>query len=242
MNKTLAFTISFILTLLIYTTLSHSSNSHETLLVSRVIDGDTLQVEDGRTIRLVNINTPERGKRGYQEAKDYLAEFENTLVSFQFLGQDKYHRFLARASTDKDLNKEIIKLGLGSTFLVHKSDLDSFSKAQEEAIRGQRGLWKKSKHFGCFKTKINDKEEKVILTNICPEINLDSWILKDESRKEYRFSETNAGSITLHSYTGEDQGSSLYWNLNQDVWNNGRDTLFLFDNAGGLAHYDSYGY
>ena len=35
--------------------------------VVRVIDGDTLQIEDGRTIRLQGINTPEKNQLGYEE-------------------------------------------------------------------------------------------------------------------------------------------------------------------------------
>jgi len=41
--------------------------------ISKVIDGDTVEVDGEITIRLALINTPELGERGYQEAKDYVS-------------------------------------------------------------------------------------------------------------------------------------------------------------------------
>ncbi|WP_145987987.1 thermonuclease family protein [Candidatus Nitrosocosmicus franklandus] len=42
-------------------------------VISKVIDGDTVEVDNQVTIRLALINTPERGEQGYQEAKDFLS-------------------------------------------------------------------------------------------------------------------------------------------------------------------------
>ena len=43
-----------------------------TALVTEVIDGDTFDVYGGDTIRLADIDCPELGEQGYQEAKDVL--------------------------------------------------------------------------------------------------------------------------------------------------------------------------
>jgi len=40
--------------------------------VSKVIDGDTFDLNTGERIRLADIDTPENGTVGYQEAKDYV--------------------------------------------------------------------------------------------------------------------------------------------------------------------------
>ncbi|WP_412778713.1 thermonuclease family protein, partial [Pseudomonas syringae group genomosp. 3] len=32
--------------------------------VQRVVDGDTLRLSDGRSVRMIGLNTPETGKRG----------------------------------------------------------------------------------------------------------------------------------------------------------------------------------
>jgi endonuclease YncB( thermonuclease family) len=39
--------------------------------VTRVIDGDTIEIEGGERIRFAIVNTPERGQAGWQEAKDW---------------------------------------------------------------------------------------------------------------------------------------------------------------------------
>ena len=44
----------------------------ETVIASRIIDGDTIVVNNV-SIRLLGMNTPERGEKYYQEAKNYLA-------------------------------------------------------------------------------------------------------------------------------------------------------------------------
>ena len=42
--------------------------------VTKVIDGDTIEIEGGERIRFAIINTPERWEEGYKEAKDYTIE------------------------------------------------------------------------------------------------------------------------------------------------------------------------
>lgn len=53
-------------------------------MISKVIDGDTVEVDGQVTIRLALINTPEQGEQGYQEAKDFVSSIcevgENALV------------------------------------------------------------------------------------------------------------------------------------------------------------------
>lgn len=41
-------------------------------MVTKVIDGDTVDVDDGKRIRLSLVNTPERNEPGYAEAKDFV--------------------------------------------------------------------------------------------------------------------------------------------------------------------------
>ena len=42
--------------------------------VTKVIDGDTIDIQSGERIRFAIVNTPERGEAGYQEAKDFIIE------------------------------------------------------------------------------------------------------------------------------------------------------------------------
>jgi endonuclease YncB( thermonuclease family) len=53
-------------------------NKDQSSTVSRIIDGDTIEVTDGsgrkEKVRLIGIDTPERGKCGYDESGDRLSE------------------------------------------------------------------------------------------------------------------------------------------------------------------------
>ncbi|MDN5847011.1 MAG: thermonuclease family protein [Candidatus Nitrosocosmicus sp.] len=40
--------------------------------ISKVVDGDTVDVDGEIRIRLSLVNTPEQGEQGYQEAKDFV--------------------------------------------------------------------------------------------------------------------------------------------------------------------------
>jgi len=63
MNKKAALLIAFLLVFLIaldINVFSPSTLPKEKVVVERVIDGDTLVLVDGRTIRLLNINAPEK--------------------------------------------------------------------------------------------------------------------------------------------------------------------------------------
>lgn len=66
-------------------------------VVSRVIDGDTVELGDGRTVRLVGIDTPERGECGFDEATaDLVRLVEGRSVRLTRTGEDtdRYGRLL----------------------------------------------------------------------------------------------------------------------------------------------------
>jgi endonuclease YncB( thermonuclease family) len=239
-----ALTLSIILTILIASNIYFFTQESERrkVKIGRVIDGDTLETTEGETIRLTNINTPERSQPGFQEATQFLKQFENQDVEIQTLGFDKYSRTLARIYTPNYLNLKIVELGLGKKYLVEESELSEFAEAEDQAIKNSQGLWKKSPYFSCFESTIDSEKEYVILETKCGEINLKNWVLQDESRKEYTFSRTINNKLTVFSEEGEDNEKEVYWQQKQAVWNNDRDTLYLFDSSNAIAHYDSYGY
>lgn len=215
----------------------------ETVFVSRVIDGDTLELKDKRVIRLANINSPEKDFPGYGKAKEFLQSYENLTVDIEILGTDQYNRLLVRLFYNEDyINLESVKLGFSSKFLVEESEKETFANAEKFAISNFFGVWKKSEFFGCLSSKMNEVEEFVRLTNHCNSINVRDWILKDESRKIYKFNDMYLGEIIINSWEGRDNSTDVFWNFKNDVWNNDRDTLYLFDENGNIVLQKDYGY
>ena len=218
------------------------SPSREKVKISRIIDGDTLELEDGRKIRFLNINAPEKNQPGHELAIEYLKNYENKTLEIEVTGIDKYDRTLARIYALDYLNLELVKRGFVSKFLVDDSELKTFSNAEKEAIGKSLGIWEKSRYYDCVDSEINEKEEYVIITNNCNKVNISSWSLKDESRKIYQFRDIETGRIILHTGYGKDNKTDLFWNLETSVWNNDRDSLYLFDKEKNIANYNSYGY
>jgi micrococcal nuclease len=99
----------------------------ETSRLVRVIDGDTIVVIlDGREekVRLVGINTPEKGFCGFEEATQALEALLGTapvgLVDAGVDDRDKYGRLLRYLDVDgQDPGLELIRAGLA------KADYDS---------------------------------------------------------------------------------------------------------------------
>lgn len=244
MNKKYALIFALLFTLLIafdMFLISHQPKKLETIKIIRAIDGDTIEMENGEIIRFANINTPEKGSFGYEEAKNFLKAFENKSISIERLGNEKYGRVLARVYSPDYLNLEIIKEGLGNKFLVEEEEKEIFAEAEQEAIKLSAGLWKKSQYFGCFEAEVDAQQENVKIKNNCKNTNAEDWVIKDESRKKYKFASIALGEINLYSGKGEDNETDLFWN-GQDVWNNDRDTMYLFDKEGKMVLYYSYGY
>ena len=218
------------------------SPSKEKVVISRVIDGDTLELSDGRRIRLLNINAPEKNFPNSKLSTDYLRQFENSSIEIEIVGTDKYERTLARLYVPYYLNLELIKQGFASKFLVEDSETAEFANAEAQAIESSKGIWKKSPYFGCFESKIDEINEKVIIINDCNKINITSWMLKDESRQYIKFGNLEIGTITLHTHEGKNNATDIFWNSKTNIWNNDRDTLYLFDKDGNIAHFNIYGY
>ena len=97
-----------------------------------VVDGDTLDVSGVGRIRLVGIDTPERGQNGYQNATDFVKskclgktiyldidDAENT---------DKYGRILAVVYVDGyNLNAELLKQGYAKVLYIPPSEFNPYS-------------------------------------------------------------------------------------------------------------------
>lgn len=88
----------------------------------RVVDGDTIKVhwnDQEHSVRMLNINTPERGKPGFKEATDYLKKLignsKSVRLEFAKAGdvkKDRYGRLLAYVLLkDRNLCLEMVKAG-----------------------------------------------------------------------------------------------------------------------------------
>ncbi len=89
---------------------------NEDAIVTRIVDGDTVVVEGGRKVRLLGMDTDERGEPCYAVAKDRLASLIlNREVRLEREGDDKdmYDRLLRWIWLDDvNINQRMVAEGL----------------------------------------------------------------------------------------------------------------------------------
>ncbi len=119
----------------------------EEFRVTRVIDGDTVILEDGRHVRYIGMDTPERGYPYYGEAKkenERLVKGKKVGLEYDVGKTDKYGRTLAYVYVDSVfVNAELVKNGYAviATFPPNVKYSKAFLALQEEARKQKRGLW-----------------------------------------------------------------------------------------------------
>lgn len=124
----------------------------ETTKVTRVIDGDTVAISDGRIVRYIGMDSPERGNCFFEEAKsasEALVKDKEVWFEKDVSEVDKYNRLLRYAFVgDVLINEELIRDGFAvvSTYPPDVKYKDKFLAAQEEARDNKKGVWGKE---GC---------------------------------------------------------------------------------------------
>jgi len=127
--------------------------------VQRVVDGDTLRLSDGRSVRMIGLNTPELGKKGRSDEPFAVAARKRlealVAASDGRVGllpgkesQDHYGRTLAHVYGADGANLEAQMLAEGLGFLVAvppNVDLVGCQQAAERsARRAGLGIWRQS--------------------------------------------------------------------------------------------------
>jgi micrococcal nuclease len=135
---------------------SDPSGGSLTVPVSRVVDGDTFEVEvEGATddVRLIGVDTPETVKPGEPvecfgpQASDFahrLLEGETVRLEFDRERRDVYDRLLAYAYLDgRFVNAELVREGYARTLEIEPNTRHAEQLARLEADAGAagRGLW-----------------------------------------------------------------------------------------------------
>lgn len=136
--------------------------SHDTYIVTKIVDGDTIKVEIGgetKTIRLLGINTPETkdprkkvecfGKEASQKTTDLLTGKSVRLENDPSQGDvDKYGRLLRYVYLEDGtfINKLLINEGYAFeyTYSIPYKYREDFKQAQKNAESQEKGLWAKN--------------------------------------------------------------------------------------------------
>jgi endonuclease YncB( thermonuclease family) len=224
------FVVLFVLTAIAYYSifseknLTPSTKKTITAVVERVIDGDTIVLENGEKIRLLGINTPEKKTFLSNASFAFTNQIANKTVEIEITEKDKYGRNLGYIFYDgKFFNEEILRNGLAHTFIYTEDEYTKrLREAERQAQEKEIGLWKKSENFGClvlkeFKHTEDGKRctnrEQIILENFCGPMRI---YLKDDA--------THAEYINLTK--------GIYSQNFSCVFNDDGDSLYIWDSTG----------
>ena len=134
----------------------HAGDTIEKALVVSVVDGDTIELEDGSRVRYLGIDTPETGE-GKGQAMYYAAEATEfatqlalnkevtVILDAKSPARDRYGRLLAHLQLEdgRIVNEELVRNGFAYTDLRFDNDrFDRYVALQNEALRVRKGLWK----------------------------------------------------------------------------------------------------
>ena len=141
--------------------------NYENILVKRVIDGDTIELENRERVRFIGIDTPEvwpsnklerdvkrtkkdretiirMGKAASKFTKS-LVDGKRVRLEFDAEKRDRYGRLLAYVylPDGRMLNGELLREGYAQmyTFPPNVKHVDIFRELQKEAREESRGLW-----------------------------------------------------------------------------------------------------
>lgn len=232
----------------------------ETVTVARVVDGDTIELTNGRRVRYLGMNTPERGQPFYEEATEVnrrLVEGKSVQLERDVESFDQYGRILAYVWVDGVMaNREIVSQGYANVYTVPPNvRYETELRAAEQAAReGERGLWAGSSvplkiiqlqadAPGSDRENPNGEWVEIANQGNAP-VDMTGYTLKDEANHIYTFADYEIGAgqrFKLFTGPGNDTDVELYWGFRgESVWNNDSDVAFLRDPQGGLV--DTYAY
>lgn len=227
--------------------------------VTWITDGDTFDVDlggDEIEVRLLGVNTPERGECYDDVALDYLiANVKGQVVGLEISGDDQFDRTLASVwLEEKMINLDLVHLGFAIALTPGDGEPygTALLDAEEEAFQAGRGLWSDGAcgsdgpvpaiEFDLGASQFNppgpddevlDDEYIVIVNRGNEDVDLGAWTLRDESsRNRLVFDESvtlGAGDmLTISSGCSTDPG----WCGPGPVWNNSGDMALLLDPSG----------
>lgn len=129
---------------------SAPSSYKEDSYVTKVVDGDTVVIAGGQRVRLLSIDTRERGENCYGEAKARMEELvllKNITLERDKEDKDKYDRLLRYIYTNETfVNLQMVREGLAVAYIYEPN-----VKYREQFVETERTARSEG---GCVWTKL----------------------------------------------------------------------------------------
>ncbi|MEA1979788.1 MAG: thermonuclease family protein [candidate division Zixibacteria bacterium] len=147
--------IVFLVIVRCYEEVGFDKSPQDRFIITKVIDGDTVELKGGDKLRLLGIDTPEKNQLYYDSAKALLSRNvlgKESEIKFAVRRRDKYGRLLGFLYVDSIfINQMMIDSGMAHLYLFKDNDLQSeeFQKmldAQRNVLNKDMGIWSVKYH------------------------------------------------------------------------------------------------
>lgn len=193
------------------------------------------------------------------EGEDAKAFMKNNLegkqITLKFDSESDHRGYYGRLLAyvyygGEDYNYKLIESGQARVYDSTFSKSSSYYSAESSAQNTERNAWT-CRNVGSGGASVsisqihedaagndnnNLNDEYVVFENTdSTSVDLSGWTVSDESGKTYTFSSLRLSpgqTITLHSGSGSDTSSDVFWGRSTAVWNNGGDTVSVSDSSG----------
>lgn len=196
---------------------------HEQARVIKVVDGDTVILDNNKKLRFVGINTPEKAQGKLpaepyaREATQFLQELVNKdpnwLVRYGSDRFDRYNRLLGHVFLADGTNIQMLMLeqGLAQHIVVPPNiwQKDCYAQAEAQARKLQNGLWKDARYQPLSADKVSKNSrgfynvegrvEKVAVRSKRIDLYLsDTLVLRIDKRDRQYFKGVKPESLRSH--------------------------------------------
>lgn len=235
-------------------TLVLPATAAETATVLQVLDGDTCQLDDGRHVRYLGIDAPEKDDPNSEDAtraNNQLVGGKNVRLEIGKPDRDRDGRLLAYVFVGTNfVNAELVRLGHA---WVRRPVMRKYNaallKAQEEARAAGRGMWANATNRHLAVVKVHARpaaggrrdlnDEYIELKNQGDvAVTFTGWTVEDEGHHRYLFPAfvlKAGGRVTLRTGLGKNAENELFWGSSRAIWNDNGDTVFIRDASGNLV-------
>ncbi len=228
--------------------------------VAFVVDGDTIELIDGRRVRYTGINTPET-KQPYAanatSLNEALVTGQEVWLETDMQESDVYGRLLAYVWVGNTfINLELVRQGYANAYTVPPNvrHTDAFALAEQEAREAELGMWALANvpvrittmHYdGPGSDRIAPNGEWVELTNKASvPVDMSGYTLQDAGLHLYTFGTIvllPGATVRIYSGRGIETTTELYWGLaGEEIWYSNGNAAYLRDSTGAFVDYESY--
>lgn len=205
-----------------------SDSDQSKIVVTKVLDGDTVLISGGQRVRLLGIDADERGYPCYDEAKDKLEDLvlgKEVRLESDSEDKDQYDRLLRYIFLNDNISVVLVKKGYAVARIQEPN-----TKYEDVIIRAEQKAMEKE--VGCKWGEVLEEDE--------PEVKLDKDVIHPCDAGDYIGEEVVVQGRVEDSYFHE-ESETVFLNFGGAYPNNCFTGVIFEDDLSKFSNLEDYG-